>query len=148
MWRQMPFWCFFEKKEQKCAWGQPASQHALSCEFSGKVIFLNLSCCWWGIHEMWAEAQRLHVKQYGAFAAHQSDWFYQNHLYPSSGGQESYICKCLPCWEAEWDIKPHKLKKDYCPCTSPFLFLLFFLQINFALTRSMKQQSGSSHTSS
>lgn len=115
---------FFWEKDQKCVWGQPARQCALSCEFSGKVVFLNLSCCWWGIHEMWAVAQRLHVKKYGAFTAHQSDWFYQNHLYPFSGGQESYIFKCLPYWEAEWDIKPHKLKKGYCPCTSPFYFLV------------------------
>lgn len=47
-----------------------------------------------------------------------SVWFCQNHLHPSSGGQESYSCVRSPCREAEWDIKTHKPKKGYCPCIS------------------------------
>lgn len=117
----MLFW----GKEQKCAWSQPASWCALSGEFSGKVTFLNIPCCWWGICETWAKAQRLHIKQHAAFAAPPSDWFYQSHfLYPSSGGQESYICIRSLCWGADWDIKTHKLKKGYRPCTSPYFLVV------------------------
>lgn len=113
----------FLGKEQKCAWSQPVNWCVLPCTFSGKVTILNLPCCWWGIHETSAEAQRLHIKQYAAFTAPQSDWFYQSHLQPSSGGQDNYNYIRSPCWEAEWDIKTHNLK-DYCPCTSPLYFLV------------------------
>lgn len=61
--KQMPFWCCFKEKSKNCAWGQPASQCGLLCEFSGKITFLNLPCYRWGIHEMWEENQRLCIKQ-------------------------------------------------------------------------------------
>lgn len=115
--KQMPFWCCFKEKSKKFAWGQPESQCGLLYQFSGKLIFLNLPCYWWGIHEMWEENQRLCIKQ----QQHVSIWLILSKplilflWWP----KEPQLYESYSCCETEQEIRMSILKKGYCPCTSP-----------------------------